>query len=118
MSRATLGIVAILAFAVVASVVVVVTDVPAAFLFAPLLSLAILWVGLGSLRSLQVGGAHIPDGDPQAVDPTVERTTYWCAGCGAEVLLIVRGTDAPPRHCGERMRERTEIQPERRSGVR
>lgn len=117
MSRTTLWIVAILAFVVAAGVVVAVTDVPAAYLFAPLLSLAILWIGLGSLRSLQLGGAHIPDGDPEVVDPTVERTTYWCAGCGAEVLLLVRGTDAPPRHCGERMRERIEIQRERRNRV-
>jgi DNA-directed RNA polymerase subunit RPC12/RpoP len=118
MNRATFGIVAVLAFVVVATVVVAVTDVPAAYLFAPLFSLAILWIGLGSLRSLQVGGAHIPDGDPEVVDQTVERTTYWCAGCGAEVLLLVRGTDAPPRHCGERMRERIETRPERRDGVR
>jgi hypothetical protein len=115
--RRTLGIVALLAFVVVAALIVAATDVPAAYLFAPLLSLVILWFGLGSLRSLQVGGAHIPDGDPQVVDPAVERTTFRCAGCGAELLLLVRGTDAPPRHCGERMQERIEIQGERRNEV-
>ena len=104
-------------FAVVAAILVVaVTDVPAAYVFAPLLGVAILWFGLGSLRSLQLGGAHIPDGrDPQIIDPSVERTVYWCSGCGAELLLLVRGTEAPPRHCGERMHERVEISRERRN---
>lgn len=97
----------------IAVVAVVTTDVPAAYVFAPLLGVAILWLGLGSLRSLQAPAAHVPDGDPQAVDPTIERTTYWCGGCGAEVLLVVRGTDTPPRHCGERMHERVEILRER-----
>lgn len=97
-------------------VVVAATDVPAAYVFAPLLSVAILWFGLGSLRSLQAGGDHIPSDDPQPVDHTAERTTYWCAGCGAEVLLLVRGTEVAPRHCGERMRERVEIVRDRRDG--
>lgn len=83
--------------------------IPNAYVFAPLLGLAILWIGLGSLRSLQAGAAHVPSGPPESVDPTVERTTYRCAGCGAEVLLLVRGTDMPPRHCGERMHERVEV---------
>lgn len=93
--------------------VVVLTDVPSSYVFAPLLGLAILWFGLGSLRSLQAGAAHVPEGDPAPVDPTAERTTYWCAGCGAEVLLLVRGTESPPRHCGERMHGRVEILRER-----
>jgi hypothetical protein len=105
-------------FAVVAAAIVVaVTDVPAAYVFAPLLGVGILWFGLGSLRSLQQGGAHIPDGsDGQVLDPSVERTTYWCGGCGAELLLLVRGTPSPPRHCGERMHERVEISHEHRDG--
>lgn len=101
---------------VVAVLVVAATDVPAAYVFAPLLAIAILWFGLGSLRSLQAGAAHIPDGEPEPVDQTVERVTYWCAGCGAEMLLLVRGTESPPRHCGERMRERVELLRERRNG--
>ncbi len=96
-----------------AALVTVTTDVPAAYVFAPLLGIGILWFGLGSLLSLQQGAAHIPDGDPAPVDPTLERVTYWCAGCGAEVLLLARGTESPPRHCGERMRERVEILRER-----
>jgi membrane associated rhomboid family serine protease len=103
---------------VVAVLVVAFTDVPAAYVFAPLLGAGILWFGIGSLMSLQAGAAHVPDGDPAPVDPTVERTTYWCAGCGAELLLLVRGTQSPPRHCGERMRERVEIVGERLTGDR
>lgn len=97
----------------VAVLVVAFTDVPGAYVFAPLLGIAILWFGLGSLLSLQQPASHVPDGDPSPVDPAVERTMYWCAGCGAEVLLLVRGTASPPRHCGERMRERVEIVRER-----
>lgn len=105
--------------AVVAAIAAVaITDIPPAYVFAPLLAVVILWFGLGSLRSLQLGGANVPDGDPQAVDHSLERTTYWCAGCGAEVLLLVRGTDAPPRHCGERMQARIEIQREPRNDTR
>ena len=103
-----------------AAVTVAVTDVPAAFVFAPLLAIAILWVGLGALRSLHTGAGmgHVPSGDPEPVDPAVERITYWCAGCGAEVLLLVRGTETPPRHCGERMHERVEILRDGRNGDR
>lgn len=114
--RRGVGTIVLLVWLVLGAVVVVLTGVPAAYVFAPLLGIAILWFGLGSLRSLQTGAAHIPDGDPEQVDPTVERTTYWCAGCGAEVLLLVRGTESPPRHCGERMHERVEIPRERLQG--
>lgn len=84
--------------------------VPAEYVIAPLMGFAILRVGLASLGQFAAGGAHIPEGDPQPVDPRQERTTYWCAGCGAELLLLVRGAaTTPPRHCGERMTERHEI---------
>lgn len=109
------GVLTVTAVAV-AGLVVALTDVPAAYVFAPLLGLAILRIGLGSLFSLQAGAAHVPSGDPSPVDPTTERTTYWCGGCGAEVLLLVRGTESPPRHCGERMHERVEILRRRANG--
>lgn len=92
-----------------AVVATTVLAVPAAYVFAPLLGMAILWIGLGSLRSLQTGAAHVPSAPPRAVDPASERVTYSCGGCGAEMVLLVRGTDVPPRHCGERMRERVEL---------
>lgn len=100
----------LLMLAVLAGVTVVaLTDVPAAYVLAPVLGLAILRVGLASFGSLRAGARHIPDGPPVPVDPGTERVVYWCAGCGAEVLLLVRGADVAPRHCGERMTERVEV---------
>ncbi|MDP8969701.1 MAG: hypothetical protein M3N52_04240 [Actinomycetota bacterium] len=82
---------------------------PARYVLAPLLGLAIWRVGIASFGSLRGGGTHLAEGSPQPVDPRVERVTYWCEGCGAQLLLVVRGTQDPPRHCGERMHERHEV---------
>jgi DNA-directed RNA polymerase subunit RPC12/RpoP len=82
---------------------------PGAYVFAPLLGVFIYLFGVASLASFQRGAAYIPDGPPEPVDTRAERTTYWCAGCGAELLLLVRGAAVPPRHCGERMVERHEV---------
>ena len=79
------------------------------YVFAPLLGVFIWRFGIASFGSLRQGAAHIPDGPAVPVDTAVERTTYWCAGCGAEVLLLVRGAAVAPRHCGERMVERREV---------
>lgn len=76
---------------------------------APLLGIVIWMVGTASLASLRTGASHLPDGPPQPVDPATDRITYLCAGCGTEVLLLVRGAATPPRHCGERMHERREV---------
>jgi hypothetical protein len=92
-----------------------VSDVPAAYVFGPLGGLLIFRVGTASFRSLRDGARHIPDGPPVAVDTALERTVYWCGGCGAEVLLLVRGTEMEPRHCGESMTSRTEVARERLS---
>ena len=83
--------------------------VEARFVFAPLLGLFIWRFGIASFGSLRAGGAHIPDGPPVPVDAAAERVTYWCGGCGAELLLLVRGADVAPRHCGEKMTERHEV---------
>lgn len=83
--------------------------VEAPYVFAPLLGWFIFRLGFASFGSLRAGASHIPDGPPRPVDVAAERVTYWCAGCGAEVLLLVRGAETPPRHCGERMAERREI---------
>lgn len=96
--------------AVVVGVLLVALGVVAPrYVFAPLLGLTIWRIGIASFASLRHGGASIPDGPPEPVDTRVERTTYWCGGCGAELLLLVRGTASAPRHCGERMTERTEV---------
>jgi DNA-directed RNA polymerase subunit RPC12/RpoP len=83
--------------------------VPARYIFAPLLGLLIFGIGKASIASFGRGASYIPDGPPQPVDVRSERTTYWCGGCGAELLLVVRGTTTAPRHCGEKMVERREV---------
>lgn len=93
----------------IALVAALVTPVPAEYVLAPLVGVAIWHVGMGSLASFRNGAAHVPSGDPVPVDLEIERVVYWCQGCGAELLLLVRGTETPPRHCGERMTGRTEI---------
>jgi hypothetical protein len=93
----------------VATLLVATGTVPAAYVFGPLGGLAIWKVGMATFGSLRAGAAYIPDGPPVPVDTRVERICYWCEGCGAELLLLVRGTEVPPRHCGERMTERHEI---------
>lgn len=82
--------------------------VEGAYVFAPLLGLAIWRVGTASFASLRNGAAHIPDGPPEPLDTRSHRVVYACGGCGAEVLLLVRGTETPPRHCGEKMSEHRE----------
>ena len=79
------------------------------YVMAPLLGLFIWRLGTASFGSLRHGAAHIPDGPATPVDMTAERVTYWCAGCGAEVLLLVRGAEVAPRHCGERMTDHREV---------
>ncbi|MGI9018649.1 MAG: hypothetical protein ACR2HR_16355 [Euzebya sp.] len=83
--------------------------IPIEWVLAPMLGVSIYAVGVASLGSLKRGGSHIPDGPPVAVDPVEERVTYFCDGCGAELLLLVRGSATSPRHCGEKMHERTEV---------
>lgn len=96
--------------AVLAGIIAVLSGtVPAAYVFGPLLGLAIYKVGMATFGSLRRGASYIPDGPPEPVDTTRERTVYWCGGCGAEVLLLVRGTEMAPRHCGEKMTARTEV---------
>ncbi|MPZ72222.1 MAG: hypothetical protein GEU74_03180 [Nitriliruptorales bacterium] len=93
----------------VGTLLVVFGVVDARYVFAPLLGLLIWRIGIASFGSLRAGAAHLPDGPAQPVDTTVERVTYWCSGCGAELLLLVRGAAIAPRHCGERMTEHREI---------
>lgn len=83
--------------------------IPIQWVLAPLMGLFIYSVGVASFGSLRRGASYIPAGPPEAVDPEQERVTYFCAGCGAELLLLVRGSATSPRHCGERMHERREV---------
>lgn len=77
------------------------------WVLAPFVGFAVLRVGFAMLRSMAAGGPT--ERAPEPVVDRPERTLYWCEECGAELLLVVRGTDVAPRHCGERMHERVEL---------
>lgn len=83
--------------------------IPIQWVLAPVMAVFIYSLGVASLGSLRRGASHIPDGPPEPVDQSQERVTYVCGGCGAEALLLVRGSAMPLRHCGEKMHERREV---------
>jgi hypothetical protein len=62
-------------------------------------TLVIQW-GLASMRPLQVGAKAY-----QPVDIVEESgvPVYSCKECGTQLVLLRRGSDKPPRHCGEPM---------------
>ncbi|MDQ3932780.1 MAG: hypothetical protein M3252_08095, partial [Actinomycetota bacterium] len=78
------------------------------WVLAPLLGYAIFRSGTAMLRGMAEGGPSRAD-PPEPVMNRPERTLYSCEQCGVELLLVVRGADIPPRHCGERMHERIEL---------
>ncbi len=78
------------------------------WVLAPLLGYAIFRSGTAMLRGMAEGGPSRAD-PPEPVMNRPERTLYSCEQCGVELLLVVRGADTPPRHCGERMHERIEL---------
>jgi hypothetical protein len=55
------------------------------------------------------GGAAAPQLEIAEPMPAGLRILYWCETCGFEVLVVRRGTENPPRHCGEPMTRREEI---------
>jgi len=44
-----------------------------------------------------------PTGPPVDVDEGDTLLVYACETCGEQLVLLRRGTDAPPRHCSEKM---------------
>jgi hypothetical protein len=44
-----------------------------------------------------------PTGPPVDVDEGDTLLIYACETCGEQLVLLRRGTDAPPRHCSEKM---------------
>ena len=82
------------------------------FVFAPLIGLAIWAWASATLRSF---ANHGQTGVAASIEPEVvadkpQRTLYWCGECSTELLLLVRGSGTAPRHCGEKMAERTEVE--------
>ena len=82
--------------------------VPTAYVVTLVMGLGIWRVGTATFSSLR-GPGPVSDTAPTPVDARAERVTYRCEGCGAELLLLVRGSRAAPRHCGEGMDERREL---------
>jgi hypothetical protein len=70
-------------------------------------------IGVGMFRSL-LGPRRGPESSGAVLEvaermPEGVRVLYWCETCGTEVLLLRKGSDAAPRHCGESMTRREEI---------
>lgn len=93
-----------------AAVVLVGTQVSWRLALAPLLFLAIWAWAQATLRSFvrhgRTGVAATDEPEPVPID---QRTMYWCEECGTELVLTVRGSGLPPRHCGTGMHERSEV---------
>jgi DNA-directed RNA polymerase subunit RPC12/RpoP len=76
---------------------------------AVLMGLVIAGVGFSTLRGL--ARPVPPSPKPEEAQPMlhIARVTFWCSNCGTELLLLRKGTDAVPRHCGEKMERREEV---------
>lgn len=93
-----------------AAVVVVGTQFGWRLALAPVLFLVIWAWARATLRSfVQHGQTGVTATDEPVPVPIDERTMYWCEECGTEVVLTVRGSGLPPRHCGTKMHERSEV---------
>jgi hypothetical protein len=81
------------------------------YVFAPLLGFALYRWATAMLRAMVHDGRARIDADEQQPRPVEadERVLYWCEECGTELLLVVRGSGDPPKHCMERMHERAEL---------
>ncbi|MBI4729022.1 MAG: hypothetical protein HY775_05910 [Acidobacteria bacterium] len=75
-----------------------------------LLGVVIFALGFGILRAF---ARSAPGATPVEAEAAAEeealRVTFRCGACGTEVLLLRKGSNAPPRHCGEPMVRRAEI---------
>lgn len=79
------------------------------YLIAGLIGLLVIAIGFGTLRGLARPRAAIRPEEAVPVLRTGARVTFWCETCGTELLLLRKGTDNPPRHCGEPMVRREEV---------
>lgn len=80
-------------------------------ILAAAMGLAILGIGLSVVRGLMRRASPVATREPESL-PEGIRVVFLCETCGTEVLLLSRGTDVPPRHCGEPMTRRDEFAPE------
>jgi hypothetical protein len=74
---------------------------------AVLFGLVIFGMGMATVRGFAgPRGSSKPEPEPL---PVGVRLLYWCENCGAEFLVLRRGADTIPRHCGEPMHRREEM---------
>jgi hypothetical protein len=89
-----------LVLALVAAVVLVAAgrgDVVAALL----LGVLVLATGRAVFRGYSTTKG--PTGPPVDVDEDGTLLVFACETCGEQLVLLRKGTDAPPRHCAETM---------------
>ncbi|MEO6713383.1 MAG: hypothetical protein ABIM89_08155 [Mycobacteriales bacterium] len=67
-----------------------------------LISVLVIRWGYASLRPMRVGAKNYEPVD--VVEPDGGLPVYTCTGCGTQLVLLRKGNDRPPRHCGEPMR--------------
>jgi hypothetical protein len=73
-------------------------------LAAVIAALVLIALGRGDVvAALVLGGLIMATG--RAVDVAEEGTllVFACETCGEQLVLLRKGTDAPPRHCAEKM---------------
>ena len=68
--------------------------------FGLLIATVVLRWGVASIRPLQLDAKSYPPVDVVEEDGV---PVYSCKACGTQVVLLRRGSDKPPRHCGEAM---------------
>ncbi len=68
---------------------------------AALIGLLVLATGRAVFRGYSV--TRGPAGPPTDVEEQGTLLVFACETCGEQLVLLRKGTDAPPRHCAEKM---------------
>ena len=68
---------------------------------AVVLGALVLLTGRTMFRSYSI--TRGPTGPAVDVEERGKLLVYACETCGEQLVLLRRGTDAPPRHCSEKM---------------
>ncbi len=92
---------ALLALAVLIVVVVLWAIGKGDVVMAVVLGALVLITGRTMFRSYLVTKG--PTGPAVDVEERGRLLVYACETCGEQLVLLRRGTDAPPRHCSEKM---------------
>lgn len=65
------------------------------------MGLLVMAVGLAVFRSYS--STKGPVGPPEDVEESGTLLVFACGTCGEQLILLRKGTDAPPRHCADAM---------------